>query len=303
MTRPCPLTPSGLSVDNTAGATANAALGAFNHVGADQPGTSAFVGTDGTILQGTIQDSTPTLENLKSGGSDIFLFGFGTDTLTATTDQNPADGLDPAKTVFTMTLNPDGSVQANDRYHINMIKPIDNLVDVPFGGFTSHVASGHTAIVNDVGGSTIDVRFAGFEDKSNGTSTAVDPFVSQAGVGVGNGQDFNFDDNPGTNNDITDRMRIDFFNDNNNNNLIDTGESATVNRFTFVMNQNNAPGDDGDALVRVYNELGQEVQITGIVINGLHWSVPEVHLCRATILPPAVTSQLWPAAWATSCMA
>src|SRR5262249_58058562 len=82
---PVPLTPSDLSVDNTAGATANAALGAFNHVGADQPGTSAFVGTDGTILQVTIQDSTPTLEHLKSGGSDIFLFGFGTHTLTATT--------------------------------------------------------------------------------------------------------------------------------------------------------------------------------------------------------------------------
>ena len=184
-----------------------------------------------------------------------------------------------------------------------MSKPIDNLVDISFGSFVSHVASGHTSIVNDIGGSTIDAKFSGFEDSSGGGSTAVDPQVSQAGVGVGVGQDFNFTDNPGTQNDVTDRMRIDFFNDNNHNDVIDAGESVTVNRFTFVMNQNNAPGDDGDALVRVYNELGQEVQITGIVINGLHWSVPEVHLCRATILPPAVTSQLWPAAWATSCMA
>src|SRR5262249_5437651 len=272
---PVPLTPSDLSVHNTAGATANAALGAFDHVGADQPGTSAFVGTNGSVLQGTIQDGTPTLENLKSGGSDIFLFGFGTDTLTATTDQNPADGLDPAKTVFTMTLNPDGSVQANDLYDITMLKPIDNLVDVQFGAFVSHVASGHTAIVNDIGsdpnipgsGSTIDARFSAFEDKSNGTSTAVDPQVSQAGVGVGTGQDFNFDDNPGTQNDITDRMRIDFFEDNGNN-VIDPGELVTVNRFTFVMNQNNSPGDDGDALVRVYDASGNEVQITGIVVNG-----------------------------------
>ena len=68
-----------------------------------------------------------------------------------------------------MTLNPDGSVQANDLYDITMLKPIDNFVDVNFGSFTSHVASGHTAIVNDIGGSTIDARFAGFVDQSNGT--------------------------------------------------------------------------------------------------------------------------------------
>src|SRR5262249_48947840 len=222
-----------------------------------QPGTSVFVGTDGTILQGQIQDGTPTLENLKSGFSDIFLFGFGTNTLTATTDNTAADGLDSTKTVFTMTLNPDGSVQANDRYHIAMVKPVDNIVDVPFGNFTSHVASGHTSIVNNIGGSTIDAKFAGFEDKGDGTSTAVDPQVSQAGVGVGNGQDFNFDDFSGTLNDISDRMRIDFFNDNNNNDVVDAGESVTVNRFTFVMNQNNKPGDDGDAVVHVYNQSGQ----------------------------------------------
>ena len=140
---PVPLTPAILEVNNTAGATADAALGAFNHVGADQPGTSAFVGTDGTILQGAIQDDTPTLENLKSGGSNILLFGFGTDTLTATTDTSAADGLDPTKTVFTMTLNPDGSVLANDLYDITMIKPIDNLVDVDFGDITATPASGN----------------------------------------------------------------------------------------------------------------------------------------------------------------
>src|SRR5262249_16422180 len=189
----------------------------------------------------------------------------GTSTLIATTD---ATNTDAAQRVFVMTLNPDGSVQANDLYSITILRPIDNLVDVPFGSFTSHVASGHTAIVNNIGGSTIDVRFSGFEDSSGGGSTAVDPQVSQAGVGVGGGQDFNFTDNPGTQNDITDRMRIDFFKDNKSNDIIDYGGRVTVNRFTFVMNQNNSPSDDGDALVRVYNQLGQEVQITGIVVNG-----------------------------------
>src|SRR5262249_28404516 len=142
---PLPLAPATLSVDNTAGSTANAALGAFGRVGADQPGTSAFVGTNGTKLQGAIEDGTPPIADLKRGGWDVCLFGFGTSTLTATTDDNAADGLDPTKTVFTMTLHPDGSVQANDLYDITIIKPIDNLVDVQFGSFVSHVASGHTA--------------------------------------------------------------------------------------------------------------------------------------------------------------
>src|SRR5262249_40385829 len=105
---PTALTPAGITVANAANATNSAALGAFNHVGADQPGTSVFVGTNPTVLQGFIQDGTPTLENLKSGGSDIYLFGFGTDTLIGTTDST---GADATKKVFQITLHPDGSVQ------------------------------------------------------------------------------------------------------------------------------------------------------------------------------------------------
>ena len=47
-----------------------------------------------------------------------------------------ATNTDVAQRVFTMTLSPDGSVQANDRYSINMLRPIDNLIDVNFGNFT-----------------------------------------------------------------------------------------------------------------------------------------------------------------------
>jgi hypothetical protein len=269
---PVPLTPSDLSVNNQAGATKNAALGAFNHVGADQPGTSAFVGTDGTKLQGTIQDGTPTLEDLKSGGSDIFLFGFGTSTLTATTDNNATDGLDPNQTVFTMTLHPDGLVQTNDLYDITIVRPIDNLVDVSFSGFTAAPASGNplTLVVNNIGGSTIDALFSGFIDQSNAqhTSTQTTVNVSGAGAGVGTGQDFDFDPQTASaTDDLTDRMKIDFLVDDGDG-ILEAGEARTVNNFTFVMNQNNSPNDDGDALIRVYNSSGAEVQITGILING-----------------------------------
>src|SRR5262249_55840567 len=66
---------------------------------------------------------------------------------------------------------------------------------------------------------------------------------------------------------LTDRMRIQFLEDDGDG-LLETGEARTVNRFTFVMNQNNPPGDDGDALIRVYNAAGTELQISGILING-----------------------------------
>jgi hypothetical protein len=86
---------------------------------------------------------------------------------------------------------------------------------------------------------------------------------------VGTGQDFDFDPKTASaTDDLTDRIRMDFGQDANANGLIDSGEAITVNRLTFVMNQNNAPGDDGDALIRAYNQAGTEVQITGILING-----------------------------------
>jgi hypothetical protein len=34
------------------------------------------------------------------------------------------------------------------------------------------------------------------------------------------------------------------------------------------MNQNNPPADDGDALIRVFDQNGNQVQITGILVNG-----------------------------------
>jgi hypothetical protein len=87
-------------------------------------------------------------------------------------------------------------------------------------------------------------------------------------VGVGTGQDFDVDmkGTASTADDLSDRMRIDFLQDNGNG-VIDAGESFNVNRFTFVMNQNNSPGDDGDLVVRAYNG-STELQITGILING-----------------------------------
>ncbi|WP_137896124.1 hypothetical protein [Ramlibacter sp. 2FC] len=270
---PDPLNPGDITVHNAAGASASAALGYIGNVGADEEGTVKFVGgADGDILKGILQDGTPALEDLLFGGLPIRVYGFGTDTLTATT--NIAD---PAATVFVMTLNPDGSVVANDLYDITMLKTIANSQDVDFGSFTAHVASGNplTLVVNDIGGTTVDALFSGWVDTGDNVTTTPPSSsaqttvnVSQAGVGVGTGQDFNFEPQTASaTDDLTDRIRIEFLEDDGDG-VLEAGEAFTVNRFTLVMNQNNSPADDGDALVRVYDASGAELQITGILING-----------------------------------
>ena len=214
-----------------------------------------FVGTNGSILQGEVQDGTPVTENLMAGGELIYLFGFGTSNLVATTDGTNAD---PSKIVFEMELHPDGTVLANDLYDIEMLQVIDNLANVEFGDVTASPASGNplTLVVNDIGGSTIDALFRGFE---GAVQTTVN--VSGAGAGVGTGQDFDFDGG------VSDIMQISLFEDGDADDFIDPGEAITANNFEFIMNQNNSPNDDGDLAVHVFNELGSEVQITGILIN------------------------------------
>jgi len=257
---PDPLTPAGLTVHNVVDPTpltpsASAALGSFGNVGADEDGKAVFVGTDGTVLQGDILDNgIAAPENILTGGSNIYLFGFGSDTLVATTSSTNADP--GTNTVFVMTLNPDGSVQANDLYDITIFKQIANTQDVQFGDFTSKVASGNPLfkLVENIGGSDVDALFSGWIGNTQQTVN-----IATVGVGVGGGQDFN----------ANDRMQIQFLKDDGlGNSTVTNAEEQVVNRFTFIMNQNNPPQDDGDLTVRAYDENGAEVQITGILVNG-----------------------------------
>lgn len=263
------------AVDATPGTpTGTAALGSTGKVGADEPGTAKFVGvngvtgTNGIVLTGDIVgNGINAPENLLADGLPVYLFGFGTSTLTATTSSINAD---PATNkVFTMTLD-----AANNVYDITMFKAFANLQDVDFGSFTVAPASGNplTLVVNNIGGSTVDALFSGFEDTGPSTnpsgSSQTTVNVATVGVGVGTGQDFNFNANgAGTADDVTDRIRIQFLEDDGDG-VLESGEAFTINRFTFIMNQNNSPADDGDMLVRVYDASNTELQITGILING-----------------------------------
>ncbi|TIP42423.1 MAG: hypothetical protein E5X69_16260, partial [Mesorhizobium sp.] len=61
----------------------NSSLTIKEHAGADGFGALTFTGTNGSKLTGKLGGGATT--NLQAGGNDIYLFGFGTGTLTATT--------------------------------------------------------------------------------------------------------------------------------------------------------------------------------------------------------------------------
>jgi hypothetical protein len=118
-------------------------LNIAQHSGADGFGALTFTGTNGSQLQGTLGGGST--QNLQSNGQNIYLFGFGTGTLTATTDSTGA-GLPggasgspvAADEVFTITTNP-----GSDNYTFNMLGQINNnstffandFADVPAGAY------------------------------------------------------------------------------------------------------------------------------------------------------------------------
>ncbi|MDX8545911.1 hypothetical protein RFM41_19340, partial [Mesorhizobium sp. VK25A] len=113
----------------------NSLLTIEQHAGGDGFGALTFTGTDGAKLTGQLGGGSTV--NLEANGSDIYLFGFGTGTLTATTDSTGA-GLPggaggsaiAADEVFTITLNPDAGT-----YTYNMLQAISNGSNFTFSDF------------------------------------------------------------------------------------------------------------------------------------------------------------------------
>ena len=89
-----------------------------NFMGADGFGSLVFTdGTDGNPLRS--DGGAP----LTSGGAAIFVFGYGTGILTATTD---VTNTNPASVVFTATLNPNGGFGSASTYTIDFNQAIDD---------------------------------------------------------------------------------------------------------------------------------------------------------------------------------
>ena len=154
------------------------------HAGADGFGALFFTGTNGSQLTGTVGG---TSGNLKSNGQNIYLFGFGTGTLTATTDVN-GTGLPGGKTgtvitadeVVTITTDP-----ANDQYTFNMLQPINNGSSFTFSDFSDVPPSDYDWFSLPFNPTTKEPVSPGKSVVFTGLSPGVDTVaVSSQGVGT-----------------------------------------------------------------------------------------------------------------------
>jgi hypothetical protein len=177
---PGAFSPGAGQVQNVAGAVYTEDLDFLAHVGADQAGSIVFTGTNGSALVGSVNGGAAV--PLKSGGAPVYLYGFGTGTLTASTDSDASNGLDATKTVFTIVLNP-----AGDDYTVTMAGKIDNGAKVTFSDFSKapSTASDWTGIAPTGSSADIQLLLTGrtpVEMNNNQTGDVVQ--TSSIGVGT-----------------------------------------------------------------------------------------------------------------------
>jgi len=121
-----------------------------NFVGADGYGSLVFTAaghTNGEALENS--GGTP----LTSGGDPIYVFGFGTGVLTATTSANNSD---PAAVVFTVTLTPGAGSGAASTYTIDFNQTIDDGGGFVFDDFSSAPAGQNDWVGLDADGFDIN---------------------------------------------------------------------------------------------------------------------------------------------------
>jgi hypothetical protein len=116
---------------------------------------------------------------LKSGGSTIYLYGFGTGTLTGTTD---ATGQDGVQTVFTATLNP-----VSGTYEFGLVKLLDNGSGVSLTNLGFATAGNKAFNYIDVANTTQDILFSGYHLNANGSFDAIGTVnTNNTAIGVNN---------------------------------------------------------------------------------------------------------------------
>lgn len=255
---PAAFSPASVSLQNTGTATATGDLHTggdiADTIGADVEGSSIFV--DGNSLDNYLYKTDGTTL-LRSGGEKIVLSGFGTDTLTATTENTH-------QTVFTATL-----LFGSDQYTIDFDKAIDDGSGISFLG-AAPVKSGNPTynIIDNVGGTTLDLLFSGTK---NGAISSVN--VSTTGAGVAN-QTMNAGES----------LRIDFGHDmlltgSPNGSDFTSGSHQIVNGYSFLVSQNTPSGTTATAYIKVYDADNDKVltgdpddtvdTITQVKVNGI----------------------------------
>jgi hypothetical protein len=162
----------------------NSLLTIEQHAGADGFGALTFTGTDGSLLQGQLGGGST--QNLQANGNNIYLFGFDTGTLTATTDPNgtglpggASGSIVTADEIFTVTLDP-----ANGQYTFDMLQPIGNGSSFTFSDFADVPAGDYAWFSLPFNPATNEPVSPGKSVVFTGLSPGVDT-VNPSSIGVG----------------------------------------------------------------------------------------------------------------------
>ncbi|MGN6536847.1 MAG: beta strand repeat-containing protein, partial [Mesorhizobium sp.] len=115
---PVNFTAQSMTIENGASAIGSGALNFYESIGADGGKVAFSGGTDGVTK---LMDGATTV---TSGGKEVFLYGYGTDTLTGMID---LDGNGSKETtVFTVKLSPNATSEPNDIYTVQFFRMLDD---------------------------------------------------------------------------------------------------------------------------------------------------------------------------------
>ncbi|QDB99292.1 tandem-95 repeat protein [Mesorhizobium sp. 8] len=115
---PVNFTAQSMTIENGANAIGSGALNFYESIGADGGKVAFSGGTDGVTK---LTDGATTV---TSGGKEVFLYGYGTDTLTGMID---LDGNGSKETtVFTVKLSPNATSEPNDIYTVQFFRTLDD---------------------------------------------------------------------------------------------------------------------------------------------------------------------------------
>jgi len=131
--QPAPFAPEATEVVNQEGGGSGVAdLDAGDKVGADEPGSIVFSGgSDGDILMGSIGGEP--VQALQSGGHQIILTGFGTDTLTGYLDENDNGVRDGGENAEVIRIE---LMAGADTYTVTLSQLIANGEQIVFDDFS-----------------------------------------------------------------------------------------------------------------------------------------------------------------------
>ena len=168
---PADYTPQDQKIVNLAGGVITGSLDAVSTAGTDGVQSITF----SSFFDGATTLTANGITSLTTGLSHtpIYVYGFGTPTLTGTTDSDPSDGIDDGITVFTATLIP-----GTDSYVFNLLQPINNGsgFDLSGLGFAKSGNADFNAI--DVSAQTNtntpnDVLFSGYLKNADGKFNSI----------------------------------------------------------------------------------------------------------------------------------